>query len=873
MQSDGKQILDSEQSAVVSFSGDTALVLAAPGCGKTEILSYRILMAHQIYKVPFSSMACFTFTNRASRDMRERIKKTVGDEALSELFVGNLHRFCIRFLYDNEIIPIDTCMIDDADQEEIIREIACDLPWLNASKIKAIGDSACREFMVNNHFPQRLATYKHADNRLWAYANSYAEYKNDYRLIDFDDVLLLTYRAMMEPDYRKYKYASIPWVQVDEVQDLNPLQLAIVDKLLADDYDSIVYLGDEKQAIYSFLGTKEDSLITLKRKSGNNFFTLSTNYRSPAYLLNMLNDYAVKVMHVDTLLLSHTDNKTLVDDGLVLVRCNDDNEQAKVVAMLVRDISFKNQEASERSADDYKEESTGILVRRNKDADDISQLLQAHEIRHMKITNKDIFKGISFKTLHSHFAVVVNDARFNGWSRLLFQFRILDRKSLATRCIKKMRDIGLTPLDLMNYDDSSYFLEYSRSYEEKEIVIFDTETTGLNVFEDDIIQIAAVKMRGGAVVPGSELDIIIETNREIPRTLRAGLPNPMFEEYRRRKAGRSTKPCEHFMKPQEAFQLFLHYVGSDELLGHNVNYDIHILENNVLRRTSGLSFSAPVCWDTLKLARMLDPNLRRHNLETLIEIYGLEGVNSHNAFDDVNATAALAKHCYGKMQPLLEAQIPFLAHPETKRIQKHLVQKYLPLYRHTLDKLYSPAVDEEHTFLHEFRYAYAQMREHRRIEPIKMFNYMCELFDKVVIDNVKEKYFNHQLCNHLYELRTFNEADLFQNGIITEKTHIMTIHKAKGLEFDNVILYDITGGKFPYGTYRDSIRDQETQEAARLLYVGMSRARKRLHITYKEHLSPFIDSHPSVRKHFYEMPQGQKDRLLMLEEILVKKRR
>ncbi len=818
-------------------------------------------------------MACFTFTNRASRDMRERIKKTVGDEALSELFVGNLHRFCIRFLYDNEIIPIDTCMIDDADQEEIIREIASDITQLKAYMIKAIGDNACREFMVNNHFPDSLAKYKNVDDRFRMYADLYAEYKNDYKLIDFDDVLLLTYRAMMKPDYRKYKYASIPWVQVDEVQDLNPLQLAIVDKLLADEFDSIVYLGDERQAIYSFLGTKQDSLITLKEKAGNNFFTLSTNYRSPAYLLNMLNDYAREVMKVKTFLLPHTDNKTLVDDGLVLVRCNNDSEQAKVAAMLVRDISFRNQEASERSADAYKEESTGILVRTNNEAEAISELLEAHQIKHLKITKKDIFKGISFKTLHSHFAVVVNDARFNDWSRLLFQFRILDRKSLATRCIKKMRDIGLTPLDLMNYDSSSYFLEYSRSYEEREIVIFDTETTGLNIFEDDIIQIAAVKMRGGAIVPGSELDIIIETNKAIPQTLRPGLPNPMFEEYRKRKAGRSTKPCEHFMKPQEAFQLFLDYVGDDELLGHNVNYDIHILVNNILRRTSGLSFTTPICWDTLKLARMLDPNLRRHNLETLIELYGLEGVNSHNAFDDVNATAALAKHCYGKMQPLLEVQIPFLAHPAMKKIQKHLVQKYLPLYQHTFDKLYSPAVDDEHTFLHEFRYVYAQMLEHKHIEPIRMFDYMCELFDKVVIDKEKERYFNHQLSNHLYEFRTFNEADLFQNGIITEKIHIMTIHKAKGLEFDNVILYDITAGKFPYRTYIDSTKDPETQEAARLLYVGMSRARKRLYVTYQNHLSTFIDSHPSVRKHFYIMPQGQKEKLLKLEEILVKKKR
>ena len=124
-----------------------------------------------------------------------------------------------------------------------------------------------------------------------------------------------------------------------------------------------------------------------------------------------------------------------------------------------------------------------------------------------------------------------------------------------------------------------------------------------------------------------------------------------------------------------------------------------------------------------------------------------------------------------------------------------------------------------------------------------MFNYMRKLFDKVVINHTEDRYFNQQLVNHIDEYRTFNETDLYQNKIIDEHVHIMTIHKSKGLEFDNVLVYDITDGIIPYFTSRNPI------EYARVLYVAMSRAQKRLWITHKPDLSRFLEK-PEVNKTF-----------------------
>lgn len=855
-----KFIPDKKQQAVIDFNDGYAVVLAAPGCGKTESLSHRVLTAHQTYGVPYSDMLCITFTNRASRDMKEKVKEVVGGDVMSELFVGNLHRFCINYLFDNNLVPIDTGILDDTDQLDVISEMLCTREpksW----DIKGILDYSCKMTEEELGFPEELQLHKKAPQSDYylrvdykQLAHNYKQFKKDNKLIDFDDILFLTYNAMRMPDFQKvYVHSSYKWIQVDEVQDLNPLQLAIIDKLTDPNFSSVVFLGDERQAIYSFLGTQRASISNLSKRCHGNIIHFSNNYRSPMYLLDMLNDYAREELKIDSDKLPKTSNNIHIDDALTMVKCDDESEQNNVVSTLVRQIYCETED-----------ESVGILVRTNKDAEAISRILEEHKIEHLKITNKDMFKMVDFKTLYAHFSVISQDTRFSEWSRILYQTHAITKISDARRCVRKMRKIGVTPTDLLEYEESSYFIEFAKSYQNKEIVIFDTETTGLNVFEDDIIQIAAIKVRNGVLVPNSELDIIIETNKSIPPTLKDGLVNPMIAEYERRKNGVRTTSYEYFMSAKEAFEMFTEYVGNDELLGHNVNYDVHILENNLLRRAEFINFSMPTYWDTLKISRMLDPNLRKHSLESLLEVYGLEGVNSHNALDDIKTTKSLMVFCYTKICPLLQVQREFLAHEVMKDIQRRLQKNYYPMYKHTKDKLYAADICPENSFDNEFTYIYNSMLEKNYIKPIERFNYMRALFDKVVIDKEKDLYFNQQLLNHMYEFRTFNEADLYQNGIIKERIHIMTIHKSKGLEFDNVLLYNVSDGVFPH------YKSEKPDEDARVLYVGMSRAKKRLYMTYEGKISRFISTHDKVMEHFYDMPKGQKERLLKFEEKFVK---
>lgn len=843
---------DANQQKIIDFQGGYALVLAAPGCGKTELLSHRVLKAYRDYGVDYSDMLCVTFTNRAAREMKERIGQTIGAKPKG-LYVGNLHRFCNRFLYENHIIPLDTGLMDETDQEDFITEL-CESYTPSPTQIQSVLTTATGLREQRLGVPEELRSHAIVPGCA-AMAKEYLKYLEDNKLIDYDDMLLLTYDALrrMSPQ-SPYRHSNYRWVQVDEVQDLNPLQFAILGQL-TEPGATVVYLGDERQAIYSFLGAKHDCIAAIAAKSRGNIMHLSNNYRSPMYLLDMLNDYAKEVIGIDADRLPMTTNRTHLDDALTCVRCDTSEAQSAVIAALTRQIYA-----------DAPGESVGILVRTNRDAEEISEALHCHKISHLKITNRDMFKMVPFKTLHSHFAVVAQDTSFSAWGRILYQTHVVDKLADSRRIVREMRALALSPRDLMDYSDSSYVAEFCAAIATREVVVFDTETTGLDIFNDDIIQIAACKLRGGEIVPGSEIDIVIQTDKSIPATLGEGLINPMVEEYMLRSEGLRRHEHEYFMTASEAFAYFVDYASGCDLLGHNANFDVQMLAHNIARRT-GTRFESPATWDTLLLTRLLDPNLRNHTLAGLLEFYGLEGTNSHNAIDDVMATATLAKYCFSACAPLIDKQIAYLAKPEIKAVGKRLLRNYLPLYRHTRDKLYAAEVCDENTFDFEFSYIYEAMTARKFINEIPLFDYMRRLFRQVVITE-DDKYFNHQLTRHLFELRTFNEGDLYENGIIKENIHIMTIHKAKGLQFDTVFVHDASYGTFPRVWLRgDRVK---VAEDARVLYVGMSRARKRVFVTFKRNITSFIADHDRVKEHFYFMPATQRDRILRMEEVFVK---
>ena len=866
-----------EQQEVIEASGGYHLVLAPPGCGKTAVLAERIVWAHE-HGVAFGQMACLTFTNRAARGMRERIYDRLPQaEGLDELFVGNVHRFCSQFLFQHGIVAEHTSVIDTDTSISIIAD------YLGEDELQVLAEAKHRQrysqiinlqhlmYQLEQAYPKALRIhqealpgstlrelcvafgldfclnsaidlYRHADyyrdqhvllsaeaqhllTAMYA-ATCYEAYKKRGALLDFEDLLLFTYDALSRNDDEAATQLRYSWLQVDEVQDLNPLQLAIIDLFTASDHPTVVYLGDAQQAIFSFMGAQTDTLQQLHQRCGRSgFHNFYHNYRSPQYLLDVFNAYGERQLHIAPELLPTTSNHTQERSGdLVLMDTPTNIDEANLVARMAR-----------RLYEAYPAESTAVVVAFNSDADDVSAAMG--NLPHFKISGTDLFSTPPMRLLLAHLGVLAAQQNFIAWSQLFTGLHIFQSSSASRQFTHALMELAVSPTDFLDYEDSTYVAEFCKDYEQRDLVVFDTETTGLSVFHDDVVQLAAIRVRQGEVT--DRLNLFIETSRQLPAML-GDVPNPLIEEYRQ----------HAHLSHREALQAFAAFAQGCVLLGHNVTFDYQIMEHNMRRYAPELSMHTwdGCCYDSLKLARLLWPRLKSYKLKSLLQQLNLEGQNSHLADDDIMATLSLTLACRDKAKNIVGAQLEFLS--RHRKTAEKLRRQYRDLYQHSREQLFveQPGVV---AMAEELRYAHRHLLDQGIMAEEPKLHYVLDYIAHELIQPGQGLSLAEQLARHLQNLCTMKEADLCGTASMTERVFVSTVHKAKGLEFDNVIVYDAVEGKFP--SVYASVRS-DSQEEARKFYVAISRARRRLVVTYcrqavnrwgrtfDKRLSPFMQS-------------------------------
>lgn len=883
---------DKTQQAVIDAHTGYHIVLAPPGCGKTQVLTERIRKAHDTYAIPFSSMACLTFTNRAARGMTERIMQNISNDDVRDVFVGNIHRYCIRLLTSENIIPQNTAIIDDDDAISILscymnedemyvrnnynrnhayfeiihlshmmhqieknypREIRLHPDCLSKEDVTAL---QAVSYIHGKTFSPEVMTdiYQHADEYLTSLtgrqvqlpaevtrrisqnkitetlrkmemAYRYEQYKKSHFLVDFNDILLITYDTLIsatnstEDDQKDFlKRVRKSWIQLDEVQDLSPLQIAIVDLITDKDAENItvMYLGDEQQSIFSFMGAKLSTLNMLRSRCGENIHYLGSNHRSPAYLLNLYNTFAEKVLNIPRDILpiaTHGSSDIELQKRMITtMTCDILEEEYREVALQAKEWHNANSE-----------ETSAIIVLSNADAEAVSNELSRLNMPHFKVSGTDLFSTPEIKLLLAHFSAVQSDNNMIAWSRILLATHAIASAYGAREVVHNMLYAGISPAELVasplnmapasEHSTDTYTWQFAQCYEQKDIVIFDTETTGLDTFMDDIIQIAAMRVRNGAVI--ESFMVHIETEREIPAML-GDIVNPIVEE----------RKTADILSHSEALHRFAAFAKDATLLAHNADFDIHILQQNIKRYTPDLyndGEDMPDCYDSLRLIRLLEPSLKVHKLKYLLEVLHIEGSNSHLADDDVFATKGVVDYCYRKACEIRKAQERILTTESIREIRKKLRETYAPLYLHTKQIMWKAC--EESDFTKELTYIHDALVEDNIIGDVDKLQYVCDYLDYDLIDHATYPYLSSQLMKYATEITTLKEADLCNSQRINEKIYVTTVHKAKGLEFDNVIVFDAVDGRYP--NFNSKLPEQKAEDA-RKLYVAMTRARKRL---------------------------------------------
>lgn len=829
-------MIDEFQQRIIEKQSGASLLLAGPGCGKTHILAQRIIYAHEHEGVPYGSMMCLTFTNRAAREMVSRIEQSLGSKPQG-LFVGNIHKFCLQFLFRNQLIASDTNIIDEEDRAEYL---AAEFGLTSKADVKDFCNLNTYLYQRDCGHPERLCrrlswvpTERQVEN-----VRKYMRYKAENRLLDFDDIILQAYTALLSPEAQGYDMTGYRWVQIDEVQDVTPLQLAVAEMVTAKSMRTMLFLGDEQQAIFAFLGAGGAILKQLKRLCRDSIMHLHRNYRSPDYLVNITNRIALDWLDADPELLPTASRKHPENDALVYYQTKDIVSLQLLAASAARHLLAENPT-----------EDVAILTRTNDEAQKLSQLLSAHRLEHFLVSQRDAFNSPGFKAVWTHLAVVANPDNAHSWARLLYQCKATRTLKAAREYARALSIAAIRPHELFDYIEMDrptaiQRLASAMSDESATIVVLDTETTGLDIFRDDVVQFAAVKLRGGNEVEGSRISFFIESEKPLPLMLGNGARNPLCAVWE----------TADKLAPELACRRIAEYLdGATVLAGHNVEFDLAILREN-FRRRCRMDYPEEMCpdrpvLDTLSLARLLYPKLRRHSLGYLLERFNLAGVNSHDATQDVDATVALLHHLTSAAAGKLDVQRQFLTGKNYMAVARKLFQVYGPCYRRARALLLKNC-DDTNALLQEIKMAYSFFVANGLIAAVDKFHYILELIRTTVVDGSRFRNFREQLAEYLAELRTYSESDLFANKLVNERLSVMTVHKAKGLEMDNVIIYDAASD---FGT---------PEERARVIYVACSRARRRLYLGCMGRPSEIL---AGVLPQFRQISPAEQQALIMKE--------
>ncbi len=399
--------LNAQQRAAVEYCDGPQLVIAGAGSGKTRVLTYKIvhLLAHGFE--PWRIMA-LTFTNKAAREMRERIQSLVGDKIASRIWMGTFHSIFARILRrhaDRLGFKPDFTIYDATDSKSLIKLIIKDMELddkaykhnvvmnaISTAKNALIGPSAYAADRDIRECDRR----SHRDRM----AEVYATYVNRCHVagaMDFDDLLYYTNVLMRDnPDVLHHYQEFFRYILVDEYQDTNFAQHLIVSQL-CQDTGSLCVVGDDAQSIYSFRGANIRNILNLKNAyPGLKTFKLEQNYRSTQNIINAANSLIAKNKEQ---IPKQVFSKNSPGSKVEVVRCFSDYDEAYMVATRIASLQAQ-------TSDTYDE--FAVLYRTNAQSRILEEALRKRNIPYRIYGGLSFYQRKEVKDAISYFRLAIN---------------------------------------------------------------------------------------------------------------------------------------------------------------------------------------------------------------------------------------------------------------------------------------------------------------------------------------------------------------------------------------------------------------------------------------------------------------------------------
>jgi DNA helicase-2/ATP-dependent DNA helicase PcrA len=399
--------LNEAQRAAVEYIDGPSLVIAGAGSGKTRVLTYKIAYLLSQGMKPWSIMA-LTFTNKAAREMKERIGKLVGNDLAQHLYMGTFHSIFSRILRaEAEHIGFNNnfTIYDESDSRSLIKAIVKEL-GLDDKKYKPAAVHAKISMAKNNLmsaaayesdaaiFEQNKRAQMPEVGKIFL---AYVQRCKQANAMDFDDLLTLTYQLFREHEDIRHKYAArFDYVLVDEYQDTNHVQMSIVMQL-CQEKQRVCAVGDDSQSIYSFRGANIDNILNYQRQfQGTRLFKLEQNYRSTQTIVEAANSL---IKHNSNQIPKDVFSENAKGEKIQYKPAYSDKEEAVIVAKDVKRI---------RRKDGCQYSDFAILYRTNAQSRSFEEEFRKQGIPYRIYGGLSFYQRKEIKDIIAYFRLVAN---------------------------------------------------------------------------------------------------------------------------------------------------------------------------------------------------------------------------------------------------------------------------------------------------------------------------------------------------------------------------------------------------------------------------------------------------------------------------------